>query len=79
MKPYVDLTNAQLRKECVKIFENITGIKPLVKQIVLLEAGCERVYFKCGNITIDHTEKSAEGGTLDFVEIINVDGEIVIQ
>lgn len=80
MKTYVDLTNAQLRKECVKIFERVTGIKPLVKQIVLLEADADRVYFECGNITIDHRRNAVCGipinGYLDYVEIINTKGFI---
>ena len=79
MKTYVDLTNVQLKKECVKIFEKVTGIKPQVKQIVLLEADEERVYFECGNITIDHRDHSASGGELDYVEVINGKGWIAIQ
>lgn len=70
MKTYVDLTNTQLKRECAKIFEKVTGIKPLVKQIVLLEASEDRVYFKCGNITIDHRDYTVSG-IHDYVEIIN--------
>ena len=83
MKTYVDLTNTQLRKECAKIFERVTGIKPLVKQIVLLEADANRVYFECGNITIDHRENDAiytmhNANTHDIVEIINGDGWVAL-
>lgn len=79
MKNYVDLTNVQLKKECVKIFEKVTGIKPQLKQIILLEAGDDRVYFECGNITIDHRDHSAQGSELDYVEIIKGKGWITIQ
>lgn len=75
MKTYVDMTNTQLRRECTKIFEKVTGIKPLVKQIVLLEASEDRVYFECGNITIDHTIS----GVHDYVEIINGKGWITLR
>ena len=79
MKTFVDLTNTQLKKECVKIFEKVTGIRPQLKQIVLLEADEARVYFECGNITIDHREYSAQGGEIDYVEIIKGKGWITIQ
>lgn len=78
MKTYVDMTNTQLRRECAKIFEKVTGIKPLVKQIVLLEASEDRVYFECGNITIDHRD-NAPSGLHDYVEIINGQGWITLK
>jgi hypothetical protein len=74
MKTYVDLTNTQLRKECVKIVEKVIGIKPLLKQIILLEASEDRVYFECGNITIDHRDYSV-CGVHDFVEVIHGKGD----
>lgn len=79
MKTYVDMTNPQLKRECAKIFEKVTGIKPLVKQIVLLEASEDRVYFECGNITIDHRDNDAiyvMHNAHDTVEIINGKGWI---
>lgn len=75
MKTYVDMTNTQLRRECAKIFEKVIGIKPLVKQIVLLEASEDRVYFECGNITIDHRDMSV-CGVHDFVEVIHGKGDV---
>lgn len=78
MKTYVDMTNTQLRRECAKIFEKVTGIKPLVKQIVLLEADEDRVYFECGNITIDHRDHTVSG-VHDYVEIINGKGWITLR
>lgn len=80
MKTYVDMTNTQLRRECAKIFENVIGIKPLVKQIVLLEASEDRVYFECGNITIDHRDSDVFGsnGSHDYIEFINGGGWISV-
>lgn len=78
MKTYVDMTHPQLKRECAKIFEKVTGIKPLVKQIVLLEADEDRVYFECGNITIDHRDHTVTGAH-DYVEIINGKGWITLR
>lgn len=36
MKTYVDTTKTQLKRECAKIFERVTGIKPQIKQIVYI-------------------------------------------
>jgi len=75
MKTYVDMTNPQLKRECAKIFENVTGIKPRVNQIILLEAGEDRVYFECGSITVDHRLDTILGDC-DTLEIKHAKGWI---
>lgn len=77
MKTYVDMTKTQLKRECAKIIERVTGIKPQMKQIVLLEAVEDCVYFKWGNITIDHRDHTPTG-VHEYVEIIEGKGCIRI-
>lgn len=75
MKTYVDMTKTQLKRECAKIFENLTGIPPVTSLIILLEAGEDRVYFGYGNITIDHRVDTITG-EVDTLEINHAKGWI---
>lgn len=67
-KAYVDMTNNELKRECAKIFEALIGLHVTFKQIILLEADEDRVYFECANITIDHREYDK---VLNFVRILS--------
>ena len=77
MKTYVDMTKTQPKRECAKIFEKVTGIKPQIKEIKLLEASEDRVYFWCGNITIDHRD-NLPSGLHGYVEFTNGKGWITM-